>query len=182
MMTSDDAHCPGCGAPMKRAADHGVRFECGQCGGRFLGLSPFEQLLQDGIGARLWVASHDGSAGGPCPFCGQAMHHAAQGADEAAGLLMCRTCQEVWIPADAGEWLSAHAAPGAVLPAPAATQADRCGTCGAPLEPDEMGRCRFCHTQLVAPEPIIVNIQEAPPSSGSKLLDAVAGLLTKPIE
>jgi Zn-finger nucleic acid-binding protein len=181
-MPGEDAHCPGCGAPMTRAADHGVRFECGQCGGRLLGLSPFEQLLQDGVGARLWVASSSGAAGGPCPFCGQAMHHAGEGADAAAGFLMCRTCQEVWIPADAGDWLGAHAHPGALLPARAGTRADRCGTCGAPLEPDEMGRCRFCHTQLTAPEPIVVNIQGAPAGTGNKLLDAVVGLLNAPIE
>jgi Zn-finger nucleic acid-binding protein len=182
-MPADDARCPGCGAPMTRSADHGVRYECGQCGGRLLGLSPFEQLLEDSVGARLWVASTSGSPAGPCPFCGQAMHHAAQGADSAAGILMCRTCQEVWIPSDAATWLSAHAAPGAVLPAPAAAPLpDRCVTCGAPLETDEMGRCRFCHTQLTAPDPVIVNFQEAPSTTGIKLLDAVAGLLTKPME
>jgi hypothetical protein len=50
------------------------------------------------------------------------------------------------------------------------------------LETDEMGRCRFCHTQLTAPDPVIVNFQEAPSTTGIKLLDAVAGLLTKPME
>jgi len=45
-----------------------------------------------------------------------------------------------------------------------------------------MGRCRFCHTQLTAPEPIVVNIQGAPAGTGNKLLDAVVGLLNAPIE
>jgi len=166
---------------MIRAADHGVRYQCGHCGGRLLGLSPFEQLLEDGVGARLWVASNSGTEAGPCPFCDRAMHCAASGAD-VAGILMCRTCQEVWIPAGAASWLSTHSAPRAAQPAPAAPLSDRCGTCGAPLEPDEQGRCRFCHAQLTVAEPVVVNVQETPATTGSKLLNAVAGLLTRPIE
>jgi len=179
-MAGDDALCPGCGAPLARAADHGIRYQCTQCGGCLMGLSPFEQLLEEGLGTKLWVASEEGPGGRPCPFCRQPMRQPA-GIDAPEGLTLCHTCQQVWVPATAAEWISSHAAAGAAVPAPAATLPERCDNCGAPLQVDPVGRCIYCHTQLVAPEPIEVNFEAAPATTGSRLLDAVAAFIGRPV-
>ncbi|HUJ64007.1 MAG TPA: hypothetical protein VLX59_00605 [Acidimicrobiales bacterium] len=179
-MTGDDAPCPGCGSPLARSADHGIRYQCTQCGGRLMGLSPFEQLLQEGVGAKLWVASEEGATTNPCPFCHQPMRQPA-GTDAPAGLALCHICQQVWIPADASSWLSSHAAAGSTGPAPAVALPERCDNCGAPLQVDASGRCAFCHTQLMAPEPVMVNVEAAPATTGSRLLDAVAAFLGRPV-
>jgi Zn-finger nucleic acid-binding protein len=178
-MVGDDALCPGCGARLAKSADHGMRYQCPQCEGRLMGLSPFEQLLKDGLGAKLWVASSDGPGGRPCPFCHQAMRQAA-GTDTPDGLQLCHTCQQVWIPAGASDWLASHAAAGATLPAPVAQLPERCDNCGAPLQVDPAGRCVYCHTQLMAPEPVTINFESAPESTGSRLLDAVAAFMGRP--
>jgi hypothetical protein len=145
-----------------------------------MGLSPFEQLLEDGLGARLWVASDDGPAGNPCPFCHQLMRQPA-GIDAPNGLALCHICQQVWIPADASDWISSHPGAGVGGPAPAAALPERCENCGAPLQVDPAGRCVYCHTQLMAPEPITVNFETAPATTGSRLLDAVAAFVGRPV-
>jgi hypothetical protein len=124
----------------------------------------------------MWVGSNEGPAGGPCPYCGQPMKVSAQ------GVAFCHLCQEVWVPATFAMPAPTTAA-GAVPAAPVATH---CDNCGAPLEPDEMGRCKFCHAQIAAPQPIVVEIQSAPvahPSvrTGSRLLDGLVDLLTDPL-
>jgi DNA-directed RNA polymerase subunit RPC12/RpoP len=179
-MVGDDARCPACGAALARGSDHGVHYQCPQCSGRVMGLSPFEQLLNEGVGAKLWVASEDGPAGQPCPFCHQPMRQPA-GIDAPDGLALCHICQQVWIPAEASDWLRSHSAPGASSSAPVAALPERCENCGAPLQVDPAGRCVYCHTQLMAPEPITVNFQTAPASTGSRLLDAVAAFIGRPV-
>lgn len=171
---------------MARVADHGIRYECASCGGRLLGLSPFEQLLAEGVGSKLWVSASlaDSAAdGGACPFCAQPMHRPAPEAGGPPGLLICHTCQQVLIPGGSDGWLAAHAAPGAVLPAPAASHTDHCENCGAPRRPDEDGRCVYCHAQIADPAPVVVNI-EAPAvnGTGDRLLDSLASFLTRPVD
>ncbi len=145
-----------------------------------MGLSPFEQLLQDGVGAKLWVASEDGAGTGPCPFCHQPMRLPA-GVDGPEGLALCHICQQVWIPAGASDWLASHARAGAGGAAPAATLPERCDNCGAPLQVDPAGRCIYCHTQLMAPEPVTVNFETGPATTGSRLLDAVVAFMGRPV-
>jgi hypothetical protein len=145
-----------------------------------MGLSPFEQLLQDGVGARLWVASEDGAGAGPCPFCHQPLRRPA-GVDAPEGLALCHTCQQVWMPGGASDWLAAHGAAGTTGSAPAATLPERCDNCGAPLQVDPAGRCIYCHTQLIAPEPVTVNFETGPATTGSRLLDAVAAFMGRPV-
>ena len=174
---------------MARVADHGIRYECASCGGRLLGLSPFEQLLAEGVGSKLWVSASlaDSAAdGGPCPFCSQPMHRPAPEAGGPPGLLVCHTCQQVLIPGGSDEWIAAHAAAGAVLPPPAAaSHPDHCENCGAPREPDEQGRCPYCHAQLTEPQPVVINFDPVPSSSagtGNRLLDGLVGFLTQPVD
>ncbi len=145
-----------------------------------MGLSPFEQRLEQGMGAKLWVASADGPGEGPCPFCHQPMRQPA-GIDAPDGLALCHTCEQVWIPADASGWIGSHAPTGAQGPAPVATLPERCDNCGAPLQVDPAGRCIYCHTQLLAPEPVAVNLETGPATTGSRLLDAVAAFIGRPV-
>jgi hypothetical protein len=164
---------------MTRVADHGVRYGCAGCGGRLLGLRPFEQLLTDGVGARLWMASEAGDPAGACPFCSQALHTVPASAGGPGGLAMCRVDQQVWIPADAQSWLAAHAAaPDSTGVPPLAAMPTRCDECGAPWQPDDMGRCRFCHVQLTAPAPVVVF--ESPPTTppANDLLGVISRLVT----
>jgi hypothetical protein len=180
-MTSDAPRCPGCGDVMTRVTDHGVRCACSGCSGRLLGLRPFEQLLQEGVGARLWMASEAGEPAGVCPFCGQALRAPPASAGGPDGLAMCRVCQQVWVPGPAQSWIAAHAsAPADGGPVPLAVQPTRCEECGAPWQPDDMGRCRYCHVQLTAPAPVVVFETPPAPTPASDLLGAVARLVTGP--
>ena len=174
---------------MSRIADHGILYGCGGCGGRMMGLRPFENLLEDGLGARVWIASEAegvggagraGGAGGACPFCARAMQAPTADAGAPDGLAVCHVCHQVWMPASADDWIRAHAAPGVSALPQAAPLPSVCSNCGAPLQPDEDGRCRFCHTQVAAPAPIVVNV-ESTPTAGDRFLDALSGLLTKPV-
>lgn len=154
-----DRVCPDCGAPLEVAQAAGARtLVCRSCGGRLFGLSPFEKMLTDGAGSRVWVASATGEQGGACPYCSAPMHRPA-GGEVPAGLAVCRTCQEVWVPAGGADWLTAHAGTGGgpdplspLLPA-------ECTNCGAPYQPDEEGRCHWCHAQIAAPQPVVVFMQ-----------------------
>ena len=184
-----DRSCPECGAPLQRDPGGSHRLDCAACGGHLLGLSPFEQLLAEGVGSRLWVASKDGVPGGPCPWCSRAMTAPVEsdpaGTDWPPGLLMCHLCQQVWVPAGARPWMAAHASPtgaglygaGAAV-APALTE---CPTCGAPLEPDDMGRCRYCRAQVAAPRPVVVELQPAADPLGGGLLSGLARFLDSPL-
>ena len=166
---------------MERVAEHGIRYQCGSCGGRLLGLRPFEDLLEDGLGARMWIASEGGSPCGTCPFCGQTMRQ--PGPDSAApdGIGVCHTCQQVWIASSCSAWMDSHSARREAPAAPcAAALPSSCPNCGAPLQPDELGRCRFCHTQVVASPPIEITLAE-PANAGDKVLSALSRLLTDPI-
>jgi Zn-finger nucleic acid-binding protein len=187
-MPNDPTQCPGCGAAMSPSTNGGARlYQCPSCEGRLIGLSPFEKLLQDGVGARLWVAASGGEPGPRCPFCTQAMRQPAADADVPAGLAMCHTCQQVWIPASAADWINAHAAhlDGPSPFAAAATAPTECANCGAPFQPDDLGRCRYCHSQIAAPTPIVFELdQPAVPNTsfGGGLLGALASVLTEPVE
>jgi Zn-finger nucleic acid-binding protein len=186
-MPNDQPLCPGCGSPMNRVADRGVRNQCPGCGGLLFGLSPFERRLKEGVGARVWVASSQSGLPGPaCPFCNQSMRQPAADGQAPAGLAMCHTCEQVWVPASATEWMNANAAPDAApFPASAAAPPAQCSNCGAPFQPDDSGRCHFCHAQLAAPpEPVFIEMTPpySQPRTGSRLLDALAGFLTDPIQ
>ena len=140
---------------------------CPDCHGRLMGLSPFEHRLSPGVGSRVWVGAASGSPAGPCPYCSKAMRRPDGDPDAAAGLAVCRTCQEVWIPASAADWMTAHAGPapgpdGGHEAAPAPTE---CANCGAPYQPDEEGRCKWCQAQIGAPQPVVVLMQPAPASN-----------------
>ena len=155
---------------------NGRTLVCPSCSGHLYGLAPFERMLADGMGARVWTGSAEGSTGGPCPYCSAAMHKSDGDADAPAGLAACRTCQEIWVPASADAWMTAHAAAGSAdgaSPAPGAAAAapTECPTCGAPYQPDGDGRCRWCHTQIGAPEPLVVFLPqpEPAPSGGFRL-------------
>ena len=165
---------------MTRVANHGVRYGCAACDGRLLGLRPFEQLVPDGLGAALWIASAGGAPAGRCPFCDRALCAVPASAGGPDGLAVCRLCEQVWLPATAAPWLAAQAAQAAPAAADGAaagaaalaTMPTRCGECGAPWQPDEMGRCHYCHTQLTAPAPVVV-FEPAPVAAGD-LLGALA--------
>ena len=173
--------CPECGAPLQRDPAGSHRLDCAACGGSLHGLSPFEQLLAEGVGARLWVASKDGPAGVACPWCSRPMT-APVAPDSPAGLVMCHLCQQVWVPAGAGSWMAAHASPAAVATGTATGpgRATECAICGAPLDPDDMGRCRYCRAQVAAPRPIVVELQPASDPLGGGLLSDLARFLDWP--
>ena len=160
-----------------------MRYECPRCHGKLLGLSPFEGLLEDGMGAAVWVASAAGEPGDACPFCSRPMHRPGGDAGP-KGLAVCRTCLEVWIPASASAWMSEHAARRSDGSEPSWSESARpseCPTCGAPLQPDELGRCRYCHAQVSAPAPVIMAAPAEDPGSGHDLLEILTGLFTRPL-
>jgi DNA-directed RNA polymerase subunit RPC12/RpoP len=180
-MPPDATSCPGCGASMQVPSGRGIRHECPKCGGRLIGLSPFEQMLSDGLGAHIWVASSDGDPGVRCPFCTRAMGQPAPDTGAPSGLAVCHTCQQVWIPASAASWLSANAAPstgGSAALAQPAAEPPECANCGAPFQPDDMGRCQYCHAQIAAPRPIVFEVDPSPRPPAGGLLGALANALT----
>jgi hypothetical protein len=129
-------------------------------------------MLDDGVGARVWTGAADGSPAGPCPYCSAPMRHPDGDPDAPPALAVCRTCQEVWVPDSASEWVAAHAASGAGGPVVAsdALPAD-CANCGAPYQPDEDGRCHWCHAQIAAPQPLVMLVQPDPvPDRGFRLI------------
>ena len=93
-MLSEAPSCPECGQSMTRVADHAVRYRCPACQGQMLGLVPFEHILEDGMGARIWVASSEGAPGGPCPFCRRPMRQVPASDDRPPATAVCRTCEQ----------------------------------------------------------------------------------------
>jgi hypothetical protein len=143
-----------------------------------LGVAPFEHLLDDGVGARLYVASADGAEVGACPFCSRPMRGVPESADGPPALAVCRLCEQVWLPADAGGWIAAHAAhatSASTEPTPMA-EPTRCEGCGAPWAPDGDGRCRYCRAQLTAPQPVVVTMGP-PRQAADGLADVIATIL-----
>ena len=134
-----------------------------------MGLAPFEHLLAAGVGSRVWIGAAEGAPAGPCPFCRAPMRHPDGDPDAAPGLAVCRTCQEIWVPATAKEWLTAHTAAtnGEAGEAPDAASVraapSQCGNCGAPFQPDEDGRCHWCQAQIAAPQPIVMLMEPPAP-------------------
>ena len=163
--------CPDCGTPLTVSSVNGGRtLDCPSCHGRMYGLSPFERLLADGVGARVWTGAAEGGPAGLCPYCSGGMHRPDADPDAAAGLAVCRSCQQVWVPCSASGWMSAHAAPTAVAGAAGAVPSE-CTNCGAPYRPDEDGRCRWCRAQIAAPQPLVVLMQPEPqPEWGLRLI------------
>lgn len=155
--------CPDCASVLSVAAEQGARMLiCPSCQGRLIGLSPFEHALEEGVGAGVWMGAASGSPAGACPYCSQAMRR--PDADSAAdpSLAVCRTCQEIWVPAGAAAWMTAHSVSGAASPLAAVPAPTECANCGAPFEPDEEGRCHFCHAQIATPRPVVMIMQPAP--------------------
>lgn len=179
-VANDSTSCPGCGTPMQVSSGRGVQHECADCGGHLVGLSPFEQMLQDGVGRHIWVASSDGDPGVACPFCTRPMRQPAPESGAPAGLALCHTCQQVWIPASASSWVNANAVRNDAAPAlsqPTVEPAE-CANCGAPFQPDELGRCLYCHAQIAAPTPIVFEVDQPTSPIGGGLLGALASALT----
>jgi hypothetical protein len=169
-----DRLCPDCGTSLSEAAGsgNGRTLVCPSCSGHLYGLAPFERLLGEGVGPRVWTGSAEGSTGGPCPYCSAAMRKPDGDEDAPKGISVCRTCQEIWVPTCADAWMTAHAAAGAAPGgAPVAAAPTECPTCGGPFQPDVDGRCHWCHTQIGAPEPVVVFVPqpEPAPSGGFRL-------------
>jgi Zn-finger nucleic acid-binding protein len=171
-----DHTCPDCGSALNPVdAGAGHTLVCRSCRGRVVGLSPFERLVGTSTGALVWRAAADGAPGGNCPYCSRPMHRPDGGGSNGdgglgaagAGITVCRLCREVWLPAGSSDWMDAHGAGAHSFDAgPGGGASGECDNCGAPWQPDEDGRCRFCHTQLTAPAPMvmIVNTPATPAS------------------
>ena len=165
-----DRLCPDCGMSLAVAsvpsggAGGGRTLVCPSCSGHLYGLAPFERMLSDGVGPRVWTGSSEGSTGGPCPYCSAAMRKPDGDADAPKGISVCRTCQEIWVPASADAWMQSHAAAGSAGVAPSAATPTECQTCGAPFQPDPDGRCHWCHTQITAAEPVVVFMPSPEPA------------------
>jgi hypothetical protein len=110
------------------------------------------------------------------------MRQATADASLPAGLAACHTCQQVWVPASAGDWLAAHLAAGAARPS-ADTPPVECSHCGAPFQPDDDGRCRYCRAQIADRPPIVV--LASPPAAlpaRTGVLGPLVALLTQPVD
>ncbi len=159
---------------MGRVVDGGVRYRCSSCAGRLVGVAPFESE-HPGQGRRLWVAAAGGEPGGRCPFCSRDLLRPAV-PDAPPGLAVCRLCEQIWVPAEAESWLSAHAAAGGGLAQPATRPAhpDQCPGCGAPWAPDPAGCCRYCR-EVLADEPTAFIVEGPPPVRAGGLVGALLG-------
>jgi DNA-directed RNA polymerase subunit M/transcription elongation factor TFIIS len=175
-----DHRCPDCGSPLEQTSTPGGRvLSCPACKGHLYGLSPFERMLAEGVGTRLWTASATGQAAAACPYCGAAMHR-ADGALMALptgvpiGVTVCRKCQVVWVPDEAAGWVASHSSTeGQAVAAASATRPTECANCGAPYRPDDDGQCHWCHAQIAAPQPVVVLLQREPdpePGWGLRLI------------
>jgi len=155
---------------MARVVDGGVRYACGSCRGHLVGLAPFTHEHADG--RHLWVASAEAPETGTCPICRGAMRAPAGAPD---GLLVCRRCEQVWVPAAADGQLPAAGPAAGAPPPPRAAHPDECPECGAPWAPDPGGRCRYCREQLSAGDQQLVVI-ERPARFGGPLLGIAVGI------
>jgi hypothetical protein len=164
--------CPDCGAPLSVSAVNGSRtLDCPSCHGRLYGLSPFERLLPEGIGMRVWTGAADGTPARPCPYCTAPMRRPDGDPDASQEICVCRTCQEVWVPAAASAWMAAHAAPATTGTPASAPPPSECTNCGAPYHPDEDGCCHWCHAQIGPPQPVVMFMQPEPePDFGLRLI------------
>lgn len=176
-MPSDDPGCPACRTPLRKDPLGRHSYRCQTCGGTLEGFYPFRSSLAEGLGQHLWVAAAEGREVEPCPYCYRPMRSPADGGEIPGGLGICRGCEQVWVPGSAASWVAAHADRGpdgavARLNAPA-----ECPNCGAPYEPDQDGRCRYCRVQLTtAPAAVIVFEQPSPSAHGG-----LWGLLDRPL-
>jgi hypothetical protein len=140
---------------MTRVVCQGVHHDCASCGGQLMGLVPFQERLVPADAAAVWRGSKAGTAMGECPFCAGKLRTPGAVAG-AAGIAVCRRCEQVWVPKTATGWMSEHAErPEPSPPGTLRTHPDECATCGAPFSPDPEGRCRYCHQNLVV-EPVVV--------------------------
>jgi hypothetical protein len=98
-----------------------------------------------------------------------------------AGLATCHTCHQVWVPASASDWMVAHRAAGAGVSSADPPPAE-CSNCGAPFQPDDDGRCRYCRAQIAPPPPIVVFESEPAERPGIGLLGSIVSLLTQPVD
>lgn len=152
-----DHPCPDCATPMDTAAgDHERVLVCPACSGQMHGLSPFERLLADGVGASVWVAAEDGRPAQQCPYCRLAMRRPDRLAGAPDGMAVCRLCEQVWVPVRAASWMAEHRGTAATAATATPPMPTRCENCGAPAEPDELGRCRYCQAQISSPAPVLL--------------------------
>jgi len=166
---------------MARVVYHGVRHECASCGGRLVGLAPFQGQLEPADASRVWRQSEEGAAVGRCPFCGGDLH-APAGEPDAGGLAMCRRCQQVWVPKTAAPWIEAHTARKQPdEPEPQRLHPDDCPNCGAPYSPDANGHCRYCRAELDDPVPVIVALPSPEHTPQDVSLGGVAGAVVDTI-
>jgi hypothetical protein len=139
---------------MVRVVFQGVRHECRACDGVLEGLVPFQDQVQPTEARHIWRDSEEGPAVGACPFCGGELRAPKDG--DAAGIAVCRLCEQVWVPKSAEPWMRVHAAARANQASHVPPVPEDCTNCGAPYSPDERGLCRFCHAQLSAPTHVVV--------------------------
>ena len=148
------------------------------------------ERIEEGVGSRVWVACAATAQSGPtCPYCSQSMRSPDPQPGLPAGLAVCRLCQQVLVPASASEWMTQYAvtaAAGGIGGPPAADGTflpSECSSCGAPYEPDENGRCRYCHTQIAAIQaPVVLeaNPYATMPTSGVTTLMDLANTFLRP--
>jgi hypothetical protein len=147
-----------------------------------IGLAVARRELRPGTVDEVWLASGDVTpAGAPCPVCGRplrpvnveptgvalngplAVVPAGAGppgvGSEPVEVLVCRTCEILWVSSTAWSTLAAPGGSevtGVPAEAPAAeSPTERCPNCGAPIRLDPDGTCHWCHQATVA-QPVVM--------------------------
>jgi len=151
--------CPACGAGLQQVEGHGGRrYCCPACKGFAMGLAALRPALAQGATTRIWVSSANAVASGrACPFCSRPMRPAVAPPTEAgtAKVEVCRTCEMVWVDAEAAPLLPGpgpqDSAPGGPLAVPV-----RCDWCGGPYQLTNDGSCRYCGHAVVAPTIVVI--------------------------
>jgi len=182
-VSDPDGICPACGADLERVSTAGaLRFQCGSCRGAAFGLPVMRRLLADGAAIQAWMVSKSVEpTGQPCGFCRQPQRPVSlsSGTPPTASVEVCRPCEMIWVPADQLAALPAREAAAAGRATAAAVAPACCPSCGAPLQTDADGTCRYCHRQAVAPQLVVIAGAPAPdaPSGSQGILGAAVSLL-----
>src|ERR1044071_2159427 len=99
MIANHDLICPRCELPLKHQQMTGCNFwACGNCGGRAVTLELLHHMFTPGSINPLWLHAirGEGTAGGKCPSCQNAMTQVPLSETAGVKVDVCRICHFVW--------------------------------------------------------------------------------------
>ena len=144
--------CPIGDGKLVRTTENGVHQTCDGCRGFAVTIWLLDELLVDGAGGTIWRSSAQAPrAGDPCPACRAPM--ARVQATGGATVEVCRSCEVVWVSAEAQALLPGRpelqADPGlAATHGIGSPEPTHCPNCGAPFSETIDGCCPYCREAI----------------------------------